>query len=234
MLTVEHATFLSSIFTTFLANVFSVTVVGWARAALASYFGDDTAEQLGFKTLNPLAHIDIFFIFSFMLFGIGLGQYPFIEWSKVKGPLVDLKFYSAYFLNSFLYILISIISLASLLIFFGPSILELFKTVTLVDLDVLRFYPNISSFALTLALIGVAMVYINGLLAVFSLFVNLLHLVGIPVLKHFFKETKYQEIWVLVGAIALIYLLLGPLHVVTQWIIYGAGYTIAHIIGIAS
>jgi hypothetical protein len=233
MLTVEHATFLSSIFTTFLANVISVTIVGCLRAHVAAYFGDDTAERLGFLTLNPLAHVDIFFIISFMLFGIGLGQYPYIEYDFIQGKHKRAMFYTAYFFNTVAYIMLSIIALTSLLVIFGPSILELFRSITLTDGNVMRYYPSISSLSLSLALFGVAAVYINGLLAVFSLFINLLRLVGFPILNHFFHDAKYKDIWVLISAIILIYLLINPLRIITSWIIFGTGYALAHVVGIS-
>ncbi len=44
------------------------TFKGFIQALTAKYMGDDTAEQDGFLTLNPLAHIDLFGL-SIVLFG---------------------------------------------------------------------------------------------------------------------------------------------------------------------
>ncbi len=52
----------------FLVYIFSVTPAGCFRAWIAKKMGDDTAESLGFLTLNPLNHIDIIGLSVLFLF----------------------------------------------------------------------------------------------------------------------------------------------------------------------
>jgi Zn-dependent protease len=57
-----------------LAIVFALTVHEFAHAAMAKYWGDDTAEHLGRLTLNPLAHIDWVGALFLVLVGFGWGK----------------------------------------------------------------------------------------------------------------------------------------------------------------
>jgi hypothetical protein len=233
MMNVESAAFLSGLITTFIANVGSVTFVGWFRALVASKMGDDTAERMGFLSLNPMAHVDIFFMISFMLFGIGLGQYPFVDETRIAGPFAKLKFYCVYFLNTALYLFFSISALALLLIFFGQSILKLFAALPHSDgvsyAQVMKLYPELSSLSFSFALIGIAVVHINSLLAVFSFFINALRLFFLPLLNYLLQDVQHKEVWVIVGAITLMYIGLEPLRRLALGIIFGAGYALAGI-----
>lgn len=232
MLTVESAAFFSSVFTIFIANVLIVTIVSYIRSVVAAYFGDETALHMGLATLNPIAHIDAIFLISFMIVGIGLSQYPAININYIRGDYKLPKFYVASFINTFLYIVLGIFSLTALLIFFGPSILELFRTIAFADGSVMRFFPHLSSVAFSLALIGTASVYVNSTLAIISLVVNLVRLVGFPLFNALFSQSKHRDLWVLASIVLVIYLLFDVLHWLTRWIILGAGYTLAYFFGV--
>lgn len=84
-----------------LAYMILVTVVGYFRALVSKWAGDDTAEQQGFLTLNPLVHIDFFglsvLIIVYYYFGmlVGWGQRVPINPSFIQGPYRWLKISAA-------------------------------------------------------------------------------------------------------------------------------------------
>lgn len=53
----------------FLSYVITITFAGWFESWMAKQMGDDTPEQLGFLTLNPLEHFNVFG-FAAVLWGI--------------------------------------------------------------------------------------------------------------------------------------------------------------------
>jgi len=53
----------------FLSYVITITFAGWFEAWMAKKMGDDTPEQLGFLTLNPLEHFNVFG-FAAVLWGL--------------------------------------------------------------------------------------------------------------------------------------------------------------------
>jgi hypothetical protein len=58
MVNIKSAEFLVGIITFFIVYLVSITLANFFQAWLARLMGDDTAEQFGFLTLNPLVHID--------------------------------------------------------------------------------------------------------------------------------------------------------------------------------
>lgn len=230
MLTVESASFYSSILTLFIANALIVTLVSYVRSLVAAYLGDETAVDMGLGTLNPFAHIDIIFLITFIIIGIGLNQYPAINPALIRGRYRSLKFYSVSFLNTFLYLILGILSFASLLIFFGPSILELFRTIALADGSGMRLFPHLSSISFSVALVGVASVYVNSSLAIISLGVNLIRIIGYPFFNTAFSQLKHRDLWVLASIIVFIYLSFDILHWFVRLIILGTGYTLAYLL----
>lgn len=53
----------------FLSYVITITFAGWFESLVAKKMGDDTPEQLGFLTLNPLDHFNVFG-FAAVLWGL--------------------------------------------------------------------------------------------------------------------------------------------------------------------
>jgi len=64
---------LSSIATIFPAFIIVFTFRGFARAAVALWMGDSTAQRDGFLTLNPLAHVNVVGLSLILLAVIVLG-----------------------------------------------------------------------------------------------------------------------------------------------------------------
>lgn len=103
-----------------LAYMILVTIVGYCRALIAKWMGDDTAEQQGFLSLNPMVHIDtwgltllIFFHYFFNML-IGWGQTIPVNPSNIHGPWRWLKISCAMLSGALLYFLIASLGLLAL------------------------------------------------------------------------------------------------------------------------
>jgi Zn-dependent protease len=57
-----------------IALVISLTFHEWGHAASALYFGDNTAQQMGRLTLNPVAHIDPMGLLMVVIVGFGFAK----------------------------------------------------------------------------------------------------------------------------------------------------------------
>ena len=71
------------------ALVLSLTVHEFAHALVGKWRGDDTAEQLGRLTLNPLAHLDIAGTLMLLIVGFGWAKPVPFNPTRLKNPLAD-------------------------------------------------------------------------------------------------------------------------------------------------
>jgi Zn-dependent protease len=63
----------------------ALTFHEWGHAAMAKYQGDDTAEQEGRLTLNPLAHLDWLGTMAIVLIGFGWAKPVPVNPNRLKG-----------------------------------------------------------------------------------------------------------------------------------------------------
>ncbi len=61
--------------------ILALTVHEYSHALVAAWLGDDTAERMGRKTLNPISHIDPIGTLLIPMVGIASGV-PFFGWAK--------------------------------------------------------------------------------------------------------------------------------------------------------
>lgn len=74
-----------------LALLYGLTVHEFAHAAAAKWQGDDTAEQMGRLSLNPLVHIDLMGLLFMFLVGFGWGKPVPVNYARLKnGPKSDM------------------------------------------------------------------------------------------------------------------------------------------------
>ncbi|MFA5946478.1 MAG: site-2 protease family protein [Patescibacteria group bacterium] len=71
------------------ALILSLTVHEFAHALVGKWRGDDTAEQLGRLTLNPLAHLDIAGTLMLLIVGFGWAKPVPFNPTRLKNPLAD-------------------------------------------------------------------------------------------------------------------------------------------------
>jgi Zn-dependent protease len=66
------------------ALLYGLTVHEFAHAAVAKWQGDDTAEQLGRLSLNPLAHIDLLGLLFMLVAGFGWGKPVPVDYRRFR------------------------------------------------------------------------------------------------------------------------------------------------------
>ncbi|HEV2600956.1 MAG TPA: hypothetical protein VGT41_01530 [Candidatus Babeliales bacterium] len=123
----------------------SITPAGCFRAWVGKKMGDDTAEEFGFLTLNPFAHINLFgLLILFLSFdtriilwrdmripiytGFGWGQIIPLNPVNIGGRHRFLKLAAVLFSNSFIFFCIPILALLFfklVLLFTSPDVIGL-------------------------------------------------------------------------------------------------------------
>lgn len=136
-----------------LAYIITISPVGYFRAGVAKKMGDTSAEEQGFLTLNPLAHVSIvgillvfslskglrsmnlitgpvteFIFFGFLvvlcvLLGIGTIRLPIFDPARYCEPYRKLKLALVSFSGFFAYMLLGILALIILVVAIGKSAL---------------------------------------------------------------------------------------------------------------
>lgn len=100
---------------TIAALLYGLTVHEFAHAAAAKWQGDDTAEQLGRLSLNPLTHIDFMGLLFMFLAGFGWGKPVPVDYRNLKnGAKSDIIVSLAGIFTNFVSVIIFMIVFAVL------------------------------------------------------------------------------------------------------------------------
>ncbi len=87
MLTLQDTLFINRLIAAALAYFLITMISGYMQALIAKKLGDDTAEELGFLSLNPAIYIDPIGFVLFLITGFG--------WGKIV-PINPLHFHGRY------------------------------------------------------------------------------------------------------------------------------------------
>jgi hypothetical protein len=165
---------LIGLITLFLAYILTITPAGCFRAWVAQKMGDNTAQDLGFLTLNPWVHIDLFGLIWLLGFsrpeyfsGFGWGKHIPINPHNIYGSRHVprwAKVGCAFFSDSFAHVMLAILAVVGFTLLFGAKTLALAATHT-------------SSYPLVAFQILVAFVGLNVSLALVQLVINSMVLV---------------------------------------------------------
>jgi hypothetical protein len=104
-----------------LSYMILVSMVGYVRALIAKWMGDDTAEQQGFLTLNPAVHADVFGFILLILLGIGWGRQIPVNPTNIQGRFRWLKITIAMLSGVIAYLLFAVIGLVVAAYIMGPT-----------------------------------------------------------------------------------------------------------------
>lgn len=113
-----YATYLISLILTYMILV---TMVGYFRALVAKWMGDDTAERQGFLSLSPGVHIDIFGLILLLFLGIGWGRQIPINPAHIHGRFRWLKLSCAMLSGVIAYLFFAVIGLVALALVITPA-----------------------------------------------------------------------------------------------------------------
>lgn len=110
----------------------TISFAGWFESLIAKKMGDDTPEQMGFLTLNPLEHFNVFG-FAAVVWGIffahllpfklipGWGRYIPLIPDMIRGKNYKIKILIEYMSRSVAHFILLIISITSMMLLCGPS-----------------------------------------------------------------------------------------------------------------
>lgn len=208
-----------------------IPIIGFFRAWVAEKMGDDTPEQLGYLTLNPMAHVSFFWL-AIMALGFvpfGFGQYIPINPHNFHGKWRVFRMLAAYLSDATANIVLALLALFCFVLFFGSDPLEFFLSFSQTRTAALYpGYESTSSFAVVVALLLRNIVFFNSMLAAFNIIVNLFY-VGF----FYFSEERLGSFgiqagdrlqWVMfIVPIILLMLFVNKIHAGILWLIISIG-----------
>ena len=111
-ISVQYAEVLVAKIVLLISYFITIPIVGWVRAWVAQKMGDDTPEQLGFLTINPMAHISLLWVcFIMFLTDFGFGKYIPINPLNIHGRWRPARLVAAYLSDAFASIVLAFLAL---------------------------------------------------------------------------------------------------------------------------
>lgn len=114
----------------FISYIVTITFAGWFESFMAKKMGDDTPEQAGFLTLDPLEHFNVFG-FAAVLWGIffgnllpfkfipGWGRYIPLIPDNISGPYYKLRIFIEYISRSFAHLFVLMCAVTTMMLTCG-------------------------------------------------------------------------------------------------------------------
>lgn len=116
----------------FISYLITITFAGWFESLVAKKVGDDAPEQMGFLTLNPLEHFNVFG-FAALLWGEfyshalpfqlipGWGRYIPLVPDNIHGRYYKVRIFIEYVSRSCAHFMILLLSATSLMLLCGAA-----------------------------------------------------------------------------------------------------------------
>ena len=194
----------------------SATLTGYGQAWLAKKMGDTTAEDLGYLSWNPFAHVDLFGLLALLVVGFGWAGPQPIDETQIKPTWYTARLLLVHIARPLFSLVLVIIALMLLIITLGaaPLIVVLDKFFSHgVSLDYLAIiFPERSSLALVISLIMFLLIFFNFFTAI---------VIGVGQLfRYFFLlgsqkklfPAEYLEYFVFAGSFLTVFFFAGPLY----------------------
>ena len=237
MLNVKSAEFIVWFITFFVAYLITITLAGYFRAWVNDKLGDDTAKEQGYLSFNPLVHIDPFGFITLLMFSVGWGQQIPVNPYKLGGVHRTAKLLTAYLSGVVAHLLQAIVALTLLLLMFDKNIVVLAEQIiryqAMSHILVASAYPNAPSLFISIAFILIALIYLNLILAVFSLVMNG-STVGLLLFAERSPQSSMANPYAVIGLPLLLLLFFyEPLQDMGLFIITHGGYLLARLLHIA-
>lgn len=243
MINIKSAEFFIGIITFFLAYLIAVTLANFFRAWVSKLMGDDTPEQLGFLTLNPLVHIDpvgLGVLFLFYSWGnyFGWGRHVPINPFNIYGPWRGLKLFFIYISDSLAHFFMALCGIVALELMFDVRILGLVRYMilsrTMSHLLIAHSYPAHGSLTVACGFIIMALVYLNVVLGVLYFIINCrdLFVVSSSDSPIVYEERRAQLSNIIIPMLMVMFFS-EPLRHLTVALIVRSGFVIAQLMAIA-
>jgi hypothetical protein len=234
MFTVQNATFLATFITYIIAYFVTVPGGGALRAWVAKKCGDDTPEDLGFLTLNPLAHFDtmgfIMLFFSYVSFRhfFGWGAFVPINPFNFTGKWGRLRLFITSVADVIGYLFSALIWTIILILLFDQKMAFLLYAAIIQHGNInhsylLKEYPSKSPLLIIGAMILMATIVLSVILSMVYLIRNMFML--IPLMK--LRNNEYEInnnffVSFIVPALCIIFFMPFMLTITAQTLIYSA------------
>jgi len=241
IITLQTAQFIITIVSLLMAYFITITISNYVKARVALTFGDDTPEQLGFLTLNPLAHIDPIGLLFVCLFQFGWARYIPINPLNMRSPHRTLKTIITFLSNSFACIVLALAALIGLMLIFNDKIINIACFMILYQklsyMIIASAYPTHSSVTVAIGTILIGIMYLSVVLSVLQAIIN-----GVSLVMLFNSHRmNYHNIdKIMLTALLILFVvlpLLGILDIVSLlrlfvvYIIAFSGHALAALIG---
>lgn len=234
MMDVSTAQFIVNTISFFFAYCYVVTLGGAFRAWVASCLGDYTAEDEGYLTLNPIAHVSPIGIIFLVLRSFGLGYYIPVDPTHIRGRFKALKITLLYYSDALLHMVCAMIGLVILMLTFSPLMVPIVESMVInrnaSHLYMTYYYPEYSSYTIVLGFMLAAAVALHIGLAVVELLFNSLMIV----LRLYFRfsDSNAQDagLYELLGWLLIVLFFFTPLIGLVTSLISWSGYTVASLL----
>lgn len=167
-----------SIVTLFFAYLMSITITGAGQAWIAKRWGDDSLEQAGLLSLNPIDHFNAFeFAILFIFFRVGIGFTLPLNNDNINMPYQELKTILAYCSRAIINVIIAIVSLFCIIALFGPQAMllsqQIFQTQSVPFDSFVQVFQQYSSLRIITGLFLTALIFENVVGATLNLVIQL-------------------------------------------------------------
>lgn len=214
-----------------IAYVITTTFAGFMQAWVAYLLGDDSAQEAGFLSINPLVHIDPIGAFCLFFLGIGWGKFIPIDVDRLRNWFeVALVFFT----RPFSYLLCAFASLLALVGYFGGQAINLIMVMVVSDYVSLaalaRAYPASSSLTLSIAMILIMIIYIGVMFAVLNLILDGFRCLQLMYAHRIPASPEYEFIMFLIPVLLMV-LFSRSLRLIMSYVITYSAYMILTLFG---
>lgn len=221
-----------------LAYIIIVPLIGGFKAWVASVLGDDTPEEEGFLTLNPMAHISFFWItilvisqllYSYMPFGFG--QQIVINESNFGGKRGTFKFLCALFSNSFMAFIVAIGAFSGLLVLHGIKIALLLHQQPSIK-NLYTLFPESSTFSLVVTFILLTGFVMASFTAALTFILNIFQILQPYLLEKSSDRGSGAEFLIFIIPILILYVCIDPLYKIVIRSVIELSYRMVYCFGL--
>jgi hypothetical protein len=237
-MSLNNAVFIIGAVALIFAYFFSVTLVGAAEAYVARWAGDDTPEEAGFLSLNPLNYMDIFGFACAVLVGFGWGRTVPFNPNNITGTDKGWKAFLVYMAQPFFSLILALVALIINVFLVGPYSLQFAfwnmfsKNIPLQQLA--QVYPDRSSIILVIVVLLLSLIALNTFIATWSLINNSFHYLLFIGAEYGYDYMKHAEALAFFGPLVILILFTGPLRYMLLKLMVYLAYFIASICGACS
>lgn len=224
MFSLQNVSVVIQALTSFVAYILTISPVGYFKAWMASRCGDDTAQQEGFMSFDPLVHFDFVGILALFLLGVGWGRNIPININLISEPYRRLKMALILFSTGIMHALLTCLAACLLYISFGSKFAEAGQGFPLM---------------LVIARIFIAFILLNSFLAVMNFFISCTVLIALIASERYAHIAQNLYYIILIGPLAIILLLellglhvLSFMHYLVLHMAFSIGQFIAGLVGI--